>query len=164
MYYSPPDFVVVELTAVLGRDAYLLYIFEVSISLSLRALSGGFKTRRRIVGGEGSRRCPCLYTGSKEGDACFVRSQLGQYCLCGFRLTPPCPAPSRRACPPAGPVVVVVVYLCRLSALTPPQTPLCGMILEVKASSQWTINDPTATDFNEYQGVHRRALRRSLLS
>lgn len=29
------------------------------------------------------------------------------------------------------------------------------MVLEVKASSQWTINDPTATDYSQYQGVHR---------
>lgn len=48
------------------------------------------------------------------------------------------------------------------STMTPPQTPLCGMVLEVKTSSQWTINDPTATDFSEYQGMHRRVLRRSL--
>ena len=61
------------------------------------------------------------------------------------------------------PVVVVVVFLRRFWALAPPQTPLCGMILEVKASSQWTINDPTATDFSEYQGVHRRVLRPSQL-
>lgn len=35
------------------------------------------------------------------------------------------------------------------------QTTLCGMALEVRASSQWTINDPTATNYTEYQGVHR---------
>ncbi|CAM9498007.1 unnamed protein product, partial [Sphacelaria rigidula] len=35
------------------------------------------------------------------------------------------------------------------------QTPLCGMVLEVKASSQWTINDPTATDFSACGEVHR---------
>lgn len=29
------------------------------------------------------------------------------------------------------------------------------MTLEVKASSQWTINDPTATDFSEVEGLHR---------
>eukprot|EP00903_Cladosiphon_okamuranus_P019995 g18369.t2 len=37
------------------------------------------------------------------------------------------------------------------------QTPLSGMILEVKASSQWSINDPTATDFSEVEGLHRYA-------
>ncbi|CAN0372401.1 unnamed protein product [Ectocarpus sp. 8 AP-2014] len=35
------------------------------------------------------------------------------------------------------------------------QTPLSGMTLEVKPSSQWTINDPTATDFSGVQGLHR---------
>ncbi|CAN0115926.1 unnamed protein product, partial [Hapterophycus canaliculatus] len=38
------------------------------------------------------------------------------------------------------------------------QTPLSGMTLEVKASSQWTINDPTAADFSGVQGLHRQAL------
>ncbi|CAM9508762.1 unnamed protein product [Ectocarpus fasciculatus] len=35
------------------------------------------------------------------------------------------------------------------------QAPLSGLTLEVKASSQWTINDPTATDFSGVQGLHR---------
>lgn len=35
------------------------------------------------------------------------------------------------------------------------QTPLWGLTLEVKASSQWSINDPTATDFSEVEGLHR---------
>ncbi|CAM9481948.1 unnamed protein product [Scytosiphon promiscuus] len=38
------------------------------------------------------------------------------------------------------------------------QTPLSGMTLEVKASSQWTINDPTATDFSGVQGLHRQVV------
>ena len=49
--------------------------------------------------------------------------------------------------------------LSRRRSLVPPhQTPLSGMMLEVKASSQWTINDPTATDFSEIGGLHRQAL------
>ncbi|CAM9776557.1 unnamed protein product [Choristocarpus tenellus] len=35
------------------------------------------------------------------------------------------------------------------------QAPLCGMTLEVKSSSQWSINDPKATDFNSAKALHR---------